>query len=242
MITAKLKKRPVLKAVVTKPYQGKGYADGYNVGVEDGKKAEYDAFWDAFQQNGTKTAYNYAFYNPSWTDENFRPKYDIKPTKTGGERMFANSHITNVKQILLDCGVVLDTSGLTTASAMCQAANHITHMPYLDLSNCSSLNNAFQSCFNMVELHIKVSENASFVNAFYSCPVQELTIEGTIGKDISLGASNLLTDASVQSVIDALKDLTGATAQTLTFHKDVGNKLTEEQKAAITAKNWTLVY
>jgi endonuclease I len=47
---------------------------------------------------------------------------------------------------------------------------------------------------------------------------------------------------SVQSIVDALKDLTGATAQTLTFHADVGGKLTDAQKATITAKNWTLVY
>lgn len=34
----------------------------------------------------------------------------------------------------------------------------------------------------------------------------------------------------------------GGTAQTLTVHKTVGEKLTDEQKATITAKNWTLVY
>ena len=36
MITAKLKKRPTLKAIVTKPYQGKGYAEGYEDGLEKG--------------------------------------------------------------------------------------------------------------------------------------------------------------------------------------------------------------
>ena len=33
----------------------------YQSGVEAGRKAEYDAFWDAYQQNGTKTNYSYAF-------------------------------------------------------------------------------------------------------------------------------------------------------------------------------------
>ena len=46
----------------------------------------------------------------------------------------------------------------------------------------------------------------------------------------------------MQSIIDGLKDLTGAESQTLTFHSAVGNKLTDTQKATITAKNWTLVY
>lgn len=34
----------------------------------------------------------------------------------------------------------------------------------------------------------------------------------------------------------------GGTTQTLTLHSTVGNKLTDTQKATITAKNWTLVY
>ena len=52
---------------------------------------------------------------------------------------------------------------------------------------------------------------------------------------------NLSTD-TIQSIIDGLADLTGGTAQTLTLHANVGAKLTDEQKATITAKNWTLVY
>ena len=38
------------------------------------------------------------------------------------------------------------------------------------------------------------------------------------------------------------KVMGGGTTQTLTLHKTVGNKLTDAQKATITAKNWTLVY
>ncbi len=52
---------------------------------------------------------------------------------------------------------------------------------------------------------------------------------------------NLSTD-TILSIIDGLADLTGGTAQTLTLHATVGNKLTDEQKATITAKNWELVY
>lgn len=59
---------------------------------------------------------------------------------------------------------------------------------------------------------------------------------------LSLSHSSLLTDESIQSIIDGLADLTGQTTQTLTLHKDVGAKLTDAQKATITAKNWTLAY
>ena len=63
---------------------------------------------------------------------------------------------------------------------------------------------------------------------------------GTIPISISFVHSSFLTDESVQSIIDGLADLTGQTAQTITFHLTVKNKLTEEQIVQITSKNWTL--
>ena len=48
-------------------------------GYYDGIKAEYDAFWDACQANGTRTNYRTGFAWASWKDETFKPKYDIKP-------------------------------------------------------------------------------------------------------------------------------------------------------------------
>lgn len=67
-------------------------------------------------------------------------------------------------------------------------------------------------------------------------------VPNTIEASIAFNLAEKLIDASVQSVIDGLADLTGGTAQKLTLHRDVGNKLTDAQKATITAKNWTLVY
>ena len=64
----------------------------------------------------------------------------------------------------------------------------------------------------------------------------------SIKVDIRIDYCGKLSDASIQSIVDGLADLTGQTAQTLTLHADVGAKLTEAQKATITAKNWTLVY
>lgn len=62
----------------------------------------------------------------------------------------------------------------------------------------------------------------------------------TINVNIQLDQSPLLSDTTIQSVIDGLSDLTGQTTQTITFHADVKAKLTEEQIATITSKNWTL--
>ena len=67
-------------------------------------------------------------------------------------------------------------------------------------------------------------------------------VPNTIKHSLSFSSCPLLTDTTIQSIIDGLADLTGTTAQKVTFHKAVGNKLTDEQKTTVSAKNWTLVY
>ena len=76
-----------------------------------GKQAEYNAFWDAYQDNGTRTNYNYAFSAKSWNKENFKPKYDL--TCTACNHMFANCSVENVEAALLELGITLDTSRST---------------------------------------------------------------------------------------------------------------------------------
>lgn len=88
----------------------------------------------------------------------------------------------------------------------------------LDMTGNGS-SNMWQACYAL--------ENISFV-------------PGTIGASLTFKHSSLLTDASIQSIIDGLAEV--ETAQTLTLHAAVGGKLTDAQKATITAKNWTLVY
>lgn len=122
----------------------------------------------------------------------------------------------------------------------------------VDLSECyfpfGDWYMAFHSCTSLEEIIGELDDcrvwTNNFTNAFSSCvKLREVRFaEGAIFQSISLVNSANLSDASIQSIIDGLEDLTGASAKTLTFHADVGAKLTEAQKAAITAKNWTLVY
>lgn len=90
---------------------------------------------------------------------------------------------------------------------------------------------------------ISVNDNG-FMSVFQSCSeLQEVRfVANSILHGISFSSSSKLSDLSIQSIIDGLADFTGGTARTLTVHKTVGEKLTDEQKATITAKNWTLVY
>lgn len=77
--------------------------------------------------------------------------------------------------------------------------------------------------------------NASSIKYFRVAP-------GCIKVTQNIGSAYLLDDGTIQSIVDGLADLTGQTAQTLTLHATVGAKLTQAQKDAVSAKNWTLVY
>ena len=188
-------------------------ADNQNKVYEAGKQAEYDAFWDAYQENGQRTNYALAFFNRGWNDTTFCPKYDIIAVGNANS-LFAFSKFTDTK-------VAINLTGATNINAL------------------------FQNCTVMHTIRkLIVSNTTPFSsNSFDNCSALEnITIEGTIAVSIGFPHSSLLTTDSVNSIINALKDLTGATSQTLTFHATVVEKLTDEQKATITAKNWTLVY
>lgn len=191
-----------------------GFANGYEEGMTDGKAEQYDAFWDMFQQKGSRRDYQYAFTRV-WTDALYNPQY---PIVCGNEHVytataiFGESKITDTKVPI----TVIETRADTM----------------------------FQHCSNLIRIpSITFTDVIRFSNTFRNCKaLEEINVQGEIGMGISFVDSPLLTTASVNSIIAALKDLTGATAQTVTFHADVGSKLTDEQKATITAKNWTLVY
>lgn len=65
-------------------------------------------------------------------------------------------------------------------------------------------------------------------------------VAGSIKANISFDTNAYLDDITIQSIIDGLADLTGGTAKTVALQKNVKAKLTEEQIASITSKNWTL--
>lgn len=188
---------------------------GYDEGYEAGKQAEYDRFWDMFQDYGRRNTYRYAFYSQGtdvWTDESYNPKYNITATKEYG------------------------------GDSMFQASS-ITDTK-VEIAIGSSAGYTFISCGSLKTIRkLIVSEITTFNRWFDGCHVLEnVTFDGVIANNISFKNAVNLTTISVQSIIDHLKDLTGLTSQTLTFHATVGEKLTDEQKAIITAKNWTLAY
>lgn len=211
-------------------------AGGYGQGYADGQQAEHDTFWDIYQQNGERTNYSYAFSGAGWTEETFRPKYDLNMVNNAAS-MFESSAIPTIP-------VAVDFSQCTNIY-MCFRYSKLVKLPRLDLSKVVTSNFAFGYCYDLEEIACLVFSEGTVLttNAFYqSTALKTLTVEGTINTVLSFAHSAALSDDSVQSIIDHLKDLNDSTTQTLIFHAAVGGKLTDDQKAEITAKNWTLAY
>ena len=185
---------------------------------------------------------------------------DVCTNKTNFSYMFDNcSNITTIPQIDTSQGTdfqfmfkncvklttipQIDTSKTTSFSSMFFGCEALTTIPQLDLSNGANFGYMFFKCRALTTIPlIDTSKGTSFNQMFYGCTSLENIsfVANCIKKSISFAQSPLLIDESIQSIIDGLVDLTGQTAQTITFHSDVKNKLTEEQIAQITSKNWTL--
>lgn len=128
------------------------------------------------------------------------------------------------------------------------AFNACRELERLDISEMNSnlvgLFESFNDCYKLREIIGEIEFDKPRGFHFYGCgALEEIRFKaGTIGGTAQFNWSPNLSAESIQSIIDGLADLTGATAQTLTFHKNVGAKLTQAQKDAVSAKNWTLVY
>lgn len=221
--------------------QGSAEADhNYYVGYNDGKQAEYDRFWDGYQRNGTRTDYFNAFRY--WQSASFRPKYSIRPTNASNMFAYADMPFSLIDAIE-QAGIVFDTSAATDISGVFWGAN-FTETPDIKAVKCKNINNVYYGCTKLKKATLTIDADITQANAtFGSCAeLEDLTINGTIPCDIDFASCIKLTNASVQSIIDALADLTGATAKTIKFYATVGANLTDAQKATITAKNWQLVY
>lgn len=207
----------------------------------DGADSYYDTFWDGTQQNGQRTDYEYWARNKTFTADNFYPKYDIKPVKATS--MFHHSSLNiDLEQRMLECGIVLDFSKTTSGLDVFQHSG-FTVLPVIDCSSSKILQGWFYGSYNLHTIRlIKVHSGiTTYYNAFSVCNLlKEVRFEGEIAANINFSSCSQLSMESVDSIIDALVDLTGQTARTLTLHATVKGNLTTDQIAQITNKNWTL--
>lgn len=221
---------------------------------ETGKKAEHDAFWDVYQQKGTKTDYSVAFAGRGWTDSTFSPKYDIVPSWSYD--IFKLCGITDLEALLRKCNVVLDFSHSGRISNAFDHAELLTVVPKIDASSTTyvALSGLFQNCRSLHtirKLVLKSDGSNTFPSAFNNCgSLASIVIEGVIGANIDFRWSPLSKD-SILSVINALSTDTTSltvilslTAVNNAFETSEGvcdGSTSEEWEALIATKpNWTI--
>lgn len=208
----------------------------YEKGIEQGRRAVYDEFWDSYQYNGKRTDYEYVFGGGGWNDTTFKPKYiPINPRYAGS--MFEKCGATDVD--LTD--VVEINNQCWGYVKMCKNFTGLVKFGdfYCSHQNCQEV---FFGCTNLASVKSFTSQSATvFTSTFYNCTsLTDITFAGTIANSFDIRYSPL-NKASIESLIGCLSST--ATGKTLTLKKTAKEAaFTDEEWATLTATkpNWTI--
>ena len=221
-----------------------GDSGSYDEGYADGQQDKEDWFWDVYQKNGNRNTYEYAYAGVGWTDETFKPKYDMQPVYA--MRMFANSLITNLTTLLDTFGVALDFSKMVSAVELFTNST-VTHVGVLDLTSMKNLNQVFyqaKSLMSIEKLILKSDGSQAFSSSltFGLCnALTHMPVEGVIGQNNFNIQWADLDKESLLSILNALQDKTSDTSGT-EWKIKIGNinkeKLTEEELSIANNKGW----
>lgn len=231
-----------------------GKAEGIAEGIEQGKQAEYDAFWDEYQNKGAAARYDYAFAGSHWNEKTFRPKYNLIVTNAQYMFAFGSLNGLDLTAHLEKLGVTLDTSKSTNFQTMFFYGAP-KRVPVLNTVGANSINAIVN--YATVETFDKIilrSDGSQTFNApFYGASsLINLKLEGVIGQNgFSTSASPKLSRASIESIINALSTTT--TGLTVTLSKTAvanafataegledGSTSAEWLALVATRSNWTI--
>jgi hypothetical protein len=183
-----------------------------------GAQVEYDRHWDNFQRNGTRTVYTYAYYTAGWTNENFKPKYDIEPTNAS--YMFAESSIYgDLVKILEELGVKLDFSKATNVGAVFSTTK-FTRIGVVDLSSVTTANYALRVFLYNYYLKtidkVITNPNVMYTYWFNGCnELEEVRFEGEIADSVDIHWSKKLSAQSFVSIVEHLSSTTSGKTLTV---------------------------
>ena len=212
---------------------------------EAGKKSEYDKSWDIHQQNGARKDYSYAFGGQGWTDETFKPKYDIVPTTV--QYLFGYCLITDLKALLKLQNVTLDLSQCTILTYLAYGTHTLLNLPVLDVRNVKNLSYFIFSCgalrtVDKVILSDKGDQTFSTGYSFGSLSaLEEIRFEGVIGSGLSFQGSTKLSKESIIDIINHLSNTTSGLTLILSLTAVNNAFTTAEWEALVATKsNWTI--
>lgn len=206
-----------------------GYAKGYEEGSANGGSQSVDLF-------------PYMTGAPIFTNADFSDVTEDITLHLEGVNSLASS-FSGVKFGCKKLTVYISNKCLSLFRAF-RMGNSLEELELVGAtSQINNYNSAFQERTTLKRIlgNFDFSSATNVGNMFYRADALEefYPVANTIKISISFADSPNLIPACKQAIIEGLADLTGQATQTITFHKDV--VLTEEQKATITLKNWTLV-
>lgn len=220
----------------------------FDQGFEQGKQAEYDRFWDAYQENGNRQDYTGAFSGNGWTRKTLNPKYDIVPL-TATHIFSRGSFGGDLQYHLESIGKKLDFSQATTLVEIVYYTS-VTRLGVIDARSVSSLASTFAYALDALTtidlLILKDDGSQTFGNnSFINCRgLINMIIQGVIGKNgLNLQWSTKLSHDSLMSIINALQDKSTDTSGTIwevTIGSENYAKLTEDEIALAEQKGWLI--
>lgn len=227
-------------------------------GIEEvydaGKKAEYDRFWDEFQQNGNKTDCLYMFAGVAWNAETFKPKYKIYPERANQLFIRSENLKISLPEHLASLGVELDFSRCVAASEL-MSYSGIYEIGKIDARALGSMNYVFSAAQNLKTIeHLILKDDGTqgFNEASfrYCYALENIKVSGVIGQSgMNLQWSEKLSAESIISIVEHLSDT--ATGKTITFSQaaiDTQFGFINEQGIPVTwdslvatKPNWTFI-
>lgn len=178
------------------------FDSGVEVGGKLGMQLQYDEFWDAFQQNGERLDYRYAFCGGGWNNITLLPKYKkITP--------FAATYMFYFSEYQGDITEIFDIDFSECMSLQyCFNGSMFTRIGVIDARGCTALGRAFQTAEYLKTIDkIILSEESqtAFGYAFVGCyELENIEFEGDICNPIDFGDCEKLTKKSIVSIIEAL--------------------------------------
>lgn len=228
-----------------------GYSEGFFNGEREGRIAQYDEFWDNYQNNGARTKYKGAFAGIGWNDETFIPKYTIRPTNDGVYMMFMDTGITDIRSISID------TSKVTNFLYLAYLNSSLKYVGIIDCSSATSLDSIFMFSYALISIDKIINVKATCVlnNMFLNCRnlVHVIFENCEFGQNgFSVASNSKLDKDSIISIFNSLSTTT--TNLTVTFNKTAVNNAfginvddettyTDEWKSLTESKkNWNIAY
>lgn len=218
-----------------------GYTSGVQTGYTEGHEAGYAdgdlAFFNMFTMNNTRTNYRYGFRFADFSNYAF-PK-TVKPVDVVG--IFSEYKGTKLPKNI-------DFSSVVVSNNVYRECFHsATELQEVDFSSAPAPNSysyTFYYCTSLKSLIINSKETTDFSYWLTQCSaLEDITINGTIGKNIGFADCSSLNNKSIRNIINALSATTSG--RTITLKKTAVQKAFETSSGANdgnTSEEWlTLV-